>query len=40
MMNQIKTVFRNSRETLVQDALGGAVLVALMLIALHFPGFS
>ena len=39
MMQQIRTVFRNSRETLIQDALGGVALVAMMVVALHVPGF-
>ncbi|KPA22711.1 hypothetical protein shim_09980 [Shimia sp. SK013] len=39
MMQQIKSVVRNSGDTLVQDALGGVVLVALMVVALHVPGF-
>ncbi len=40
MMDQIKTVIRNSHATLLQDAVGAAALVAMMLVALHFPGFS
>ncbi|WP_270730622.1 hypothetical protein [Shimia sp. Alg240-R146] len=39
MMQQIKSVVRNSGDTLVQDALGGVVLVVLMVVALHVPGF-
>ncbi len=38
MMTQIKTVIRNSRTTLVQDAFGAGALVVMMLIALHVPG--
>jgi hypothetical protein len=33
-------VIRNSRATLVQDALGGVALVVMMLVALHVPGVS
>ena len=40
MMIQIRTVIRNSRATLVQDALGGVALVVMMLVALHVPGVS
>ncbi|MDV4144102.1 MULTISPECIES: hypothetical protein [Shimia] len=40
MMTQIRTVIRNSRATLVQDALGGVALVVMMLVALHVPGVS
>ncbi|SFK64790.1 hypothetical protein [Shimia haliotis] len=39
MMQQIKSVVRNSGDTLVQDALGGVVLVVLMVVALHVPGY-
>ncbi|PSL17386.1 hypothetical protein [Shimia abyssi] len=39
MMHQVKSVIRNSRATLVQDALGGVALVALMIVVLHVPGF-
>ncbi len=38
MMIQIRTVIRNSRATLVQDAIGAAALVVMMLVALHVPG--
>ena len=40
MMIQIRTVIRNSRATLVQDALGGVALVVMMLVALHVPGVA
>lgn len=39
MMQQIKSVVRNSGDTLVQDTLGGVVLVVLMVVALHVPGY-
>ncbi len=38
-MQQIKSVVRNSGDTLIQDALGGVVLVVLMVVALHVPGY-
>ena len=40
MMIQIRNAIRNSRATLVQDALGGVALVVMMLVALHVPGVS
>ena len=40
MMHQIKSVMRNSRQTLIQDALGGLALVVMMVVALHVPGFA
>ncbi|SFM14435.1 hypothetical protein [Shimia aestuarii] len=40
MMHQIKSVMRNSRQTLFQDALGGLALVVMMVVALHVPGFA
>ncbi|MGX9350263.1 hypothetical protein ACS3QZ_03590 [Shimia sp. W99] len=40
MMQQIKSVMRNSRQTLIQDALGGLALVVMMVVALHVPGFA
>ncbi len=39
MMQQIKTVVRNSGDTLAQDAIGGVIVAVLMLVALHVPGF-
>lgn len=40
MMTQIKTVIRNSRSTLIQDAFGVVALVVMMLVALHVPGIA
>jgi hypothetical protein len=40
MMTQIKTVIRNSRTTLIQDAIGGVALIVMMLVALHVPGIA
>lgn len=39
MMRQIKSVMRNSRDTLIADAVGGIALVVMMVMALHVPGF-
>lgn len=39
MIAQIKSAVRNSRSTLLQDAIGAASLVVMMLVALHIPGF-
>jgi hypothetical protein len=38
MMTQIKTTFRRSQSTLLQDALGAAALVIMLVVALHLPG--
>ena len=40
MMIQIKSVIRNSHATLMQDFCGAAVLIVMMLIALHVPGIA
>lgn len=40
MMTQIKSVFRNSRDTLVQDAIGAIALVVMMVVLLHVPAFA
>lgn len=40
MFNQIKTVIRNSQSTLVQDTIGAASLVVMMIVALHIPGLA
>ncbi len=39
MMQQIKSVVRNSGDTLLQDAAGGLALVIMLVLALHVPGF-
>ncbi len=39
MMQQIKSVVRNSGDTLLQDAVGGVALVIVFVLALHVPGF-
>ncbi|GAA6198968.1 hypothetical protein [Aquicoccus sp. SU-CL01552] len=38
MLTQIKTTLSTSRKTLLQDALGAAALMAMLLGALHLPG--
>ena len=40
MFTQIKTVIRNSQSTLLQDAIGAASLVVMMIVALHIPGLA
>lgn len=40
MITQIKTVFRNSRATLIEDAFGVLALIVMMFIALHVPGIT
>ncbi len=39
MVQQIKSVVRNSGDTLLQDALGGMAVVVVFVCALHVPGF-
>lgn len=39
MMQQIKSVVRNSGNTLWQDAVGGVALVIMLVLALHVPDF-
>lgn len=38
MMDQIKTTLQQSRDTLLQDAIGLASLIVMLVIALHLPG--
>ncbi|WP_280960246.1 hypothetical protein [Antarcticimicrobium sediminis] len=38
MLTQIKTALMTNRETLLQDAIGVAALVVILLGALHLPG--
>lgn len=40
MITQIKTVIRNSQNTLMQDAIGVGALAVMMIVALHIPGLS
>ncbi len=38
MLTQIKTALTRSRNTILQDALGAASLVVMLMVALHMPG--
>ncbi len=38
MLHQIRTTLNTSRETLLQDAIGAAALVVMLLVGLHLPG--
>lgn len=38
MLSQIKTALNASRDTLLQDAIGAASIVVMLLVALHIPG--
>ncbi|WP_269812786.1 hypothetical protein [Pontibaca salina] len=38
MIEQIKAAARQSRETLLQDAIGLASLIVMMVVALYLPG--
>lgn len=38
MLSQIKTVLTANRDTLLQDAIGAAALVVILLGSLHLPG--
>lgn len=40
MLNQIKNAANASRDTLLQDALGAAALVVMLIVALHLPGLA
>jgi hypothetical protein len=40
MLAQIKTVLRRSQATLIQDAMGGAALVVMLVASLHLPVLS
>lgn len=40
MLKEISKVIRNSRATLLQDALGGVALIVMMFVALHVPGVA
>lgn len=39
MMIQLKTTLQNAQSTLLQDAIGAASLMVMMIVALHLPGF-
>lgn len=38
MFRQIKAAMDQSRDTLLQDAIGAASLVVMLVVALHLPG--
>ncbi|AHD09716.1 hypothetical protein VWZ88_11490 [Phaeobacter sp. JH20_36] len=38
MMTQIKTTVQNAQSTLLQDAIGAAALVVMLVAGLHLPG--
>jgi len=38
MIAQIKTTLQSSQSTLLQDAIGAASLVVMLIVALHLPG--
>ncbi|EBA17737.1 hypothetical protein RSK20926_18402 [Roseobacter sp. SK209-2-6] len=38
MMTQLKTVLQNAQATLLQDAIGAASLMVMLVAALHLPG--
>ena len=39
MLNQLKISFRRSQTTLLQDGLGLAALMVMLVVALHLPDF-
>ncbi|MCU9837561.1 MULTISPECIES: hypothetical protein [Ruegeria] len=38
MVTQIKNVLSRSQGTLLQDAIGAASLMVMLMVALHLPG--
>ena len=38
MITQIKTTIRNAHTTLLQDAIGAASLMVMLVAGLHLPG--
>lgn len=38
MMSEIKTAFRHTQDSLLQDAIGAGALVVMLVVALHLPG--
>ena len=38
MLTQIKTALIRSQSTLLQDAVGAASLLVMLMVALHLPG--
>ncbi len=39
LLRQLKTIASRSHSTLMQDMLGAASLVVILLVGLHFPTF-
>lgn len=39
MIAQIKTTLQNTQSTLLQDTIGAASLVVMLVVALHAPSF-
>jgi len=40
MMTQIKTAIRRSNDTLLQDAIGAAALIVMLVVGLHLPSLA
>ena len=38
MMTQLKSTLQNAQSTLLQDAIGAASLMVMLVVALHLPG--
>ena len=38
-LKTLKTIATRSQQTLVQDAMGAAALVVMLVVALHLPAF-
>lgn len=38
-LNTLKTIAKRSQGTLLQDAVGAAALVVMLVVGLHLPGF-
>lgn len=38
-LNTLKQIMNNSADTLVQDVLGAAALVVILIVGLHLPSF-
>lgn len=38
MFEQIKNTFQDSPSTILQDAVGAASLIVMLVVALHMPG--
>ena len=40
MIEQIKNTLQHSPATLLQDAIGAASLIVMLIVALHMPGLT